>query len=121
MTMAFRLALLILLVSLAAVSMVARSNDLPMVDAGVVAEPDGHGLGADVLELDEELMMESDSARRQLARASGRGYIGYGALRRNTVPCNQRGKSYYNCRRHQRANPYKRGCTRASRCARNNR
>ncbi|KAL8500321.1 hypothetical protein ACS0TY_020064 [Phlomoides rotata] len=34
------------------------------------------------------------------------GHIGYDVMARNSVPCNQRGKSYYNCRGHQKANPY---------------
>lgn len=109
--------LVVLMVSLAAMALVAHSMDYP-IDMGMVAEPDGHGLVADTLEMEEEMMMESESARRQLGGQGG--YISYGALGRNNVPCNQRGQSYYNCRAHQRANPYQRGCTRATRCARNN-
>lgn len=56
-----------------------------------------------------------DAVRRQLGQA---GYVSYGALNRNNVPCNQRGQSYYNCRSHQNANPYNRGCTRVTNCAR---
>ncbi|PIN18344.1 hypothetical protein CDL12_09004 [Handroanthus impetiginosus] len=115
--MAFRAGLVFLVVAIAAMAMVVQSKEYMHI--GVVAEPDGHGLVADALDIDEELMMESESARRQLAR--GGGYISYGALNRNNVPCNRRGRSYYNCGGHQKANPYTRGCTRASRCARNNR
>ncbi|KAI3457449.1 hypothetical protein Pfo_014112 [Paulownia fortunei] len=117
MMMAFRVGLVVLVVSLAAMAMVAHSSDYSM-DIGGVGEPDGHGLVADALDMNEEMMMESENARRQLWQG---GYVSYGALSRNNVPCNQRGQSYYNCRGHQRANPYHRGCTRASRCARNNR
>ncbi|GFP78621.1 protein ralf-like 19 [Phtheirospermum japonicum] len=64
-------------------------------------------------------MMESESTRRQLGGRGG--YISYGAMSRNTVPCNQRGQSYYNCNSHQKANPYNRGCTKATKCARSTR
>ncbi|EPS72954.1 rapid alkalinization factor [Genlisea aurea] len=85
---------------------------------GIGAPIDGHGLVADALDLDEELMMDSEASRRQLAAGN---YISYGALRRNRVPCSRRGHSYYNCRASGRANPYRRGCTRVTRCARTNR
>ncbi|KAL7087640.1 hypothetical protein ACP275_13G080000 [Erythranthe tilingii] len=118
--MAFRLALLVLVVAVAAMAMAARADDDYAMDVGLIGEPDGHGIVADALDFDEELMMESESARRQLW-GRHRGHISYAALRRNNVPCNRRGHSYYNCRGHQAAHPYKRGCTRATRCARNNR
>ncbi|KAL3652569.1 hypothetical protein CASFOL_002250 [Castilleja foliolosa] len=114
--MASRLTLAVLVVALAAMAMTAYAGDFTMADA-VLSDPIGHGLVEDALDFDETMMLESDSARRQLR---GRGYVSYGAMRRNRVPCNQRGRSYYNCNGHQRANPYKRGCTRATRCARNN-
>ncbi|XP_073049149.1 protein RALF-like 19 [Primulina eburnea] len=116
--MAFRVGLVFLLAALAAIVVAAHSTEYA-IDMGLNVETDGHGLVADALDLDEELMMESESARRQLAQSR---YISYGALNRNTVPCNRRGASYYSsCRGHQRANPYRRGCTRATHCARNNR
>ena len=55
----------------------------------------------------------ADSHRRVLY---GRGYISYGALRRDSVPCSRRGASYYNCRPGAQANPYHRGCSRITRC-----
>ncbi|KAL3821208.1 hypothetical protein ACJIZ3_007113 [Penstemon smallii] len=114
----FRVGLVILVVAFAAMALVARSSE-NAVDMGALSyEADGHGLVADALDMDDEMMMESESARRQLGRG---GYISYGALRRNKVPCNNRGQSYYNCRQHQQARPYRRGCTRATMCARNNR
>ncbi|XP_028751592.1 protein RALF-like 33 [Neltuma alba] len=60
-----------------------------------------------------EFEMDSETNRRILA---GRRYISYGALRRNTVPCSRRGASYYNCRPGAQANPYRRGCSRITRC-----
>ncbi|KAH7573578.1 hypothetical protein ACOSP7_007332 [Xanthoceras sorbifolium] len=65
--------------------------------------------------LDLEFEMDTEINRRILAT---RGYISYGALRRNTVPCSRRGASYYNCRAGAHANPYSRGCNRITRCRR---
>ncbi|KAL3647103.1 hypothetical protein CASFOL_008071 [Castilleja foliolosa] len=56
-------------------------------------------------------------SRRILAES---GYISYEALDRDRVPCNVRGNSYYNCNTNERANPYTRGCTKITHCARNN-
>ncbi|KAK8665583.1 hypothetical protein V6N13_005749 [Hibiscus sabdariffa] len=57
----------------------------------------------------------SDMARRSLA---GKRYISYKALRQNAVPCNERGRSYYNCGAAGKVNPYSRGCNVITRCAR---
>ncbi|PIN03771.1 hypothetical protein CDL12_23694 [Handroanthus impetiginosus] len=115
--MAFRVVLVLLMVALATMATAASAKE-HAIHFGLRPQVDGHGLVADALELDEELLMESESARRQLGQAGG--YISYGALNRNNVPCNRRGQSYYNCNSHQKANPYSRGCTRVTNCARNN-
>ncbi|KAF4374194.1 hypothetical protein CsatB_000887 [Cannabis sativa] len=65
---------------------------------------------------DNENLLDSEASRRALAR--GRSYIGYGALKANSVPCGRRGQSYYDCQKRQRANPYKRGCSAITHCAR---
>ncbi|XP_057531244.1 protein RALF-like 19 [Amaranthus tricolor] len=65
---------------------------------------------------DEEEEDNEITDRRQLAR---RRYISYDALKKNNVPCNRRGHSYYNCNSNARANPYNRGCTYITHCARN--
>ncbi|CAN7093903.1 unnamed protein product [Brassica rapa subsp. narinosa] len=67
---------------------------------------------------DDELesLMDSDTNRRQLAR--GRRYIGYDALKKNNVPCNRRGRSYYDCKKRRRNNPYRRGCSAITHCYR---
>ncbi|KAI3769281.1 hypothetical protein L6452_00382 [Arctium lappa] len=70
-------------------------------------------LVGDTIDMREEMMMESESARRILA---GRGYISYSAMQKNNVPCNQRGRSYYDCNSRGRANPYSRGCNVITRC-----
>ncbi|KAJ0801635.1 putative rapid ALkalinization Factor [Helianthus annuus] len=67
----------------------------------------------DTINPEEEMMMESESARRILA---GRGYISYEAMSKNNVPCNQRGQSYYNCNSRGQANPYNRACNVITRC-----
>ncbi|KAK8617379.1 hypothetical protein V6N13_080295 [Hibiscus sabdariffa] len=58
---------------------------------------------------------DSETSRRWLA---GKRYISYRALRQNAVPCNQRGRSYYNCGTAGKVNPYTRGCSVITRCAR---
>lgn len=74
------------------------------------------GLVGDCIDEDEEMGMESESTRRGLR---GRGsHISYDALSRDRVPCNQRGASYYNCNQRSQVNPYRRGCSAITRCAR---
>ena len=117
--MSFQVRLIILVAALAVMATAAHSADHPMYIGMAGIYGTGQGLVADSMDhLDQEMMMESDTARRQLGSA---GYISYAALARNRVPCDQRGASYYNCRGHQRANPYNRGCTRATNCARTTR
>ncbi|KAL8031503.1 hypothetical protein ABFX02_13G029600 [Erythranthe guttata] len=66
-------------------------------------------------------MMDSDISRRILAGSNNNNhYISYGAISRDWVPCHVRGRSYYNCNTRQRSNPYTRGCTKITHCARNN-
>ncbi|CAH8365593.1 unnamed protein product [Eruca vesicaria subsp. sativa] len=67
---------------------------------------------------DDELesMMDSETNRRQLAVR--RGHIGYDALKKNNVPCNHRGRSYYDCKKRKRVNPYRRGCSVITHCYR---
>ncbi|KAL9661596.1 hypothetical protein QQ045_026420 [Rhodiola kirilowii] len=54
----------------------------------------------------------------RLLMARIRKFISYAALRRNSIPRKRRGASYYNCNARQRASPYKRGCSRITRCYR---
>ncbi|XP_004485791.1 protein RALF-like 19 [Cicer arietinum] len=69
-----------------------------------------------LIEDDNEFLMSSEASHRILA---GRGrYISYGALRANQVPCGKRGRSYYNCQKRGKANPYRRGCSVITHCAR---
>ncbi|KAF6985804.1 hypothetical protein CFC21_003619 [Triticum aestivum] len=59
---------------------------------------------------EQELVGRKPSAR----------YISYAALRADAIPCDKRGQSYYtNCGSMQQANPYTRGCSAITRCARN--
>ncbi|TVU37290.1 hypothetical protein EJB05_10596, partial [Eragrostis curvula] len=44
------------------------------------------------------------------------GYISYGALRADSVPCDVPGASYYNCRTGPEVNPYTRGCSAITMC-----
>ncbi|KAI4371736.1 hypothetical protein MLD38_010053 [Melastoma candidum] len=65
---------------------------------------------------EDEMSMDSEVNHRLLAAA--RRYISYGALKKDSVPCNRRGQSYYNCNRMKKANPYKRGCSVITHCKR---
>ncbi|XP_072994081.1 protein RALF-like 33 [Typha latifolia] len=71
------------------------------------------GTTAECLAGEEEFDLSSEVSRRILATS---GYISYGALRRDSVPCSRRGASYYNCRPGAQANPYSRGCSAITRC-----
>lgn len=114
--MAVRIGLVLLLVALA-VSMVANAS--PTFDSAFGISTFGglsDGKVGDLIDLAEEEMMESESARRTLAQDT---YISYEALKKNIVPCNRRGASYYACSAHEKVNPYTRGCSRLTLCARN--
>ncbi|OEL20079.1 hypothetical protein BAE44_0018902 [Dichanthelium oligosanthes] len=103
-------AVLIPLLLLLALAAPAAAGDMPASlgwELGVV------GAAAD----DEFGFPDGDSvARRVLQQGQGGGYISYGALRRDNVPCSVRGASYYNCRPGAQANPYSRGCSAITRC-----
>ncbi|RVW14073.1 Protein RALF-like 33 [Vitis vinifera] len=58
-----------------------------------------NGLVGDCIDPYAETMMDSEVSRRTLAQ--GGKFISYGALKKNNVPCNRRGRSYYNCRREE--------------------
>ncbi|KAL4370471.1 hypothetical protein AHAS_Ahas06G0069100 [Arachis hypogaea] len=66
------------------------------------------------MEEGELVEMEFSSSHRRILATSQ--YISYQALQRNTVPCSQRGASYYNCKPGAEANPYTRGCATITRC-----
>uniref|UniRef100_A0A803LLZ2 Uncharacterized protein n=1 Tax=Chenopodium quinoa TaxID=63459 RepID=A0A803LLZ2_CHEQI len=63
----------------------------------------------------EEFLVDSESNRRILESKS---HISYGVLKKNYVPCSIRGAPYSNCHQSAPANPYKRGCSRYTKCNR---
>ncbi|CAJ2668175.1 protein RALF-like 24 [Trifolium pratense] len=63
----------------------------------------------------ESELMDSESNRRVLAMQKK--YISYDTLKRDMVPCDKAGASYYNCHPRQ-ANHYSRGCEVITACAR---
>lgn len=65
----------------------------------------------------EEVGTDLEAAVRRSLQWRKR-YISYDALKKNRVPCNRRGQSYYNCQRGRQANPYRRGCSFITKCAR---
>lgn len=82
----------------------------------------GWGMPQDCVDgecFDEEAMATSPQAEigRRVLRGAGR-HVSYDALRRDAVPCGQRGQSYYNCQGSSQVNPYHRGCSAITRCAR---
>ncbi|WVZ71169.1 hypothetical protein U9M48_019788 [Paspalum notatum var. saurae] len=102
---------LLLLLALSALSLAAAGGEVPSSlgwELGVVgaAEDDEFGFPA--------AAAGADSVARRVLQQSG--YISYGALRRDNVPCSVRGASYYNCRPGAQANPYSRGCSAITRC-----
>ncbi|KAF6991322.1 hypothetical protein CFC21_008418 [Triticum aestivum] len=71
--------------------------------------------GTAALGLEQCAADEQELVRTRTAR-----YISYAALRADAIPCNKRGQSYYtNFGSMQQANPYTRGCSAITRCARN--
>ncbi|KAK1388880.1 hypothetical protein POM88_017058 [Heracleum sosnowskyi] len=66
----------------------------------------------DCMREEEEMMI----SRRMLSQGSQ--YISYSALSKDSVPCDYRGHSYYNCGSAGQANPYSRSCSVITQCAR---
>ncbi|XP_031097123.1 uncharacterized protein LOC116001381 [Ipomoea triloba] len=60
--------------------------------------------------------MESEMSRRVLVMQKR--YISYDTLKRDLVPCDTPGDSYYNCKGPAASHPYSRGCEIITRCAR---
>ncbi|PSS10227.1 Protein RALF-like [Actinidia chinensis var. chinensis] len=117
--MGFRVAFLILVVTLAVVAESSFNNGgfetVASFNMGSHRIATCNQQVGDCVEEEKEMMLGSEAARRVLAQQR---YISYGALRANNVPCSRRGQSYYNCNQRGRANPYQRGCSYITHCAR---
>ncbi|XP_027347887.1 protein RALF-like 19 [Abrus precatorius] len=100
------LVLFLLALALAMVAEASKADDFSL-----------DGVVGDLIGEDNEMMLDSESNRRTLAARRQR-YISYAALRANQVPCGRRGRSYYSCQQRGRANPYRRGCSVITHCAR---
>ncbi|XP_062076042.1 protein RALF-like 19 [Humulus lupulus] len=74
------------------------------------------GAVGDYIGDNNEMLFDTEASRRTLAQ--GRSHISYQALKANSVPCGRRGQSYYDCQKRKRANPYRRGCSAITHCAR---
>uniref|UniRef100_A0A7N0T2F3 Uncharacterized protein n=1 Tax=Kalanchoe fedtschenkoi TaxID=63787 RepID=A0A7N0T2F3_KALFE len=116
--MAVRLGLVLLGLLALATALVQSSPAFSLDQYGVarLATADGGIKVGDLISYDEETMLTTESERRILAQAKK--YISYGALKKNSVPCKKKGQSYYNCNSRQKANPYKRGCSKVTNCYR---
>ncbi|KAJ7977542.1 Rapid ALkalinization Factor [Quillaja saponaria] len=75
--------------------------------------PSCQGSMAECMVDNKEFEFDSEINRRILATTQ---YISYGALQKNSVPCSQRGSSYYNCKPGSEANPYNSGCSAITQC-----
>ncbi|KAK4258205.1 hypothetical protein QN277_007678 [Acacia crassicarpa] len=107
-------------------SLVLRCHGLPLMDLNLLKQSD---VSSDILMakractgsigqcLSLTTMMDSESHRRILEMQKK--YISYGTLRRDMVPCDTPGASYYSCQA-KPANPYHRGCEVITTCARGN-
>uniref|UniRef100_A0A7N0TL43 Uncharacterized protein n=1 Tax=Kalanchoe fedtschenkoi TaxID=63787 RepID=A0A7N0TL43_KALFE len=115
--MATRLGLVLLLLALAAVVESSPAFSFDQFGVARLAMADGAGIKVgDLISYDEETMLTTEAERRILAQ--GKKYISYSALKKNSVPCKKRGNSYYNCNSRQKANPYRRGCSKVTNCYR---
>ncbi|XAR66478.1 hypothetical protein NMG60_11012736 [Bertholletia excelsa] len=113
--MALRVGFLILILSLA---MVAESSvSFDAMHHHLAAMGSGGGRVGDLIRDEEEMAMGSEVARRTLNEQR---YISYGALKANNVPCDRRGRSYYNCNQRGPVNHYSRGCSLITHCGRVN-
>ncbi|GAA0167440.1 hypothetical protein Leryth_019827 [Lithospermum erythrorhizon] len=123
--MAIRLGLALFLVALASSALLAESSlasSYAVVESGFRisegANAYKNGLIGDCINEEDEMMMDSEASRRQLAGRRSR--ISRDAMRRSATPCGRRhrGGSYYGCPP-ANANPYRRGCNRITMCQRN--
>ena len=102
-------ALVLLLLALARGAAAGGAVEVPLSwELGVTGAGEGEADGFGFADGDGDAVV-----RRVL---QGNGYISYGALRRDSVPCSVRGASYYNCRPGAQGNPYSRGCSAITRC-----
>ncbi|MCL7023667.1 hypothetical protein MKW94_024215 [Papaver nudicaule] len=74
------------------------------------------GLVGDCINGENELMVDSRIHRRSLFHPKD--HISYEAIKKNSAPCGHRGRSYYGCTKASKANPYRRGCSVITHCAR---
>ncbi|XP_059440332.1 protein RALF-like 19 [Corylus avellana] len=120
--MEFKPCLVFLLLALAVAAESASLHDAAAWGLTKISSGSGSGLGScnggsvgECIGEEAELLMESHQSRHLAARHK---FISYAALRANSIPCGRRGNSYYNCQKRQKANPYRRGCSRITHCAR---
>ncbi|KAI3425501.1 uncharacterized protein J3R85_010240 [Psidium guajava] len=114
--MLFLTSLIVASTSTSAASAGGGSDGLAWVTAAAASSGPGKCRGslAECMAVqDGEFAMDTEVNRRVLATTQ---YISYGALQRNTVPCSQRGASYYNCQQGAQANPYSRSCSAVTQC-----
>ncbi|KAK9691925.1 hypothetical protein RND81_09G229200 [Saponaria officinalis] len=109
--------LLILAICFFYVTVHANDNENSSTTPLILNRPVCNGAMGECL-VEDELEFELDSEINRRILATQGSYVSYGALNKNKVPCSRRGASYYNCQPGAQANPYSRGCSKMSGCAR---
>lgn len=114
-----RLVVIVLLMTLALVS---ESKSYPIWQRGpnkqILRRQMCSGLMGDCTNDNESLGLGLGSLDKERRKLASQRYISYDALKKDSIPCNNRGNSYYGCGSPQQANPYSRGCNAITRCAR---
>ncbi|RLM85834.1 protein RALF-like 33 [Panicum miliaceum] len=114
-----------LLFTIAAVLAVAAASASAYVRAAenelmiIGGDDDVFGLGGVIggrRRLDDLNGTSPDANSTSTDGAAATEHISYLALSRDSVPCSQRGASYYNCHPGAEANPYSRGCSAIAQC-----
>jgi len=117
--MALRLALVLLVLCMAHATTGENASEFQDWGVAHIAGGEGEPRGCSDGEcLNDEMANLEAEIDRRLLYADGVKFISYGALKRNNVPCGQRGASYYNCNTRSQVNPYRRQCTVITQCAR---
>ncbi|MCL7030347.1 hypothetical protein MKW94_029749 [Papaver nudicaule] len=93
------------------------SSDMVVVGVARSSTQTCNGLVGECIDGHNELIMDSEIHRRSLFKPK-RGYISYEAIKKNSAPCGHRGRTYYGCTKASKANPYHRGCSVITHCAR---
>ncbi|KAJ1407296.1 Rapid ALkalinization Factor [Sesbania bispinosa] len=91
-------------------------SGLSVMDLNLLEHSETDVMSKSIGECFTEPKLDSETNRRVLEEVQHR-YISYETLKRDMVPCDRAGASYYNCHPRQ-TKPYNRGCEIITACAR---